>query len=279
MRLIRFDDYTFPLYNKRDQFDTGFTGGALVDIVDGAAYDSTGTGIAPEAVNTITTSYEIIATTASVMQVARDAIRALAGTRGRLVAEVTSASNTKKERWVWARLSRLRMERRREYVYYQPVEATFELAQPGWNGDSHGVPWKFDDGWELDDGLFLDYGTEWLPAGTPESGVYANDGNCAQTDIAVVVTTAATPLTSFTLVCGSCDWTFSGTVAANKALVIDCGKKSVKNNGADAYVNFTLNANHAVADWLRLEPGNNTVTLTYTGSGISVAINYYDKWM
>jgi hypothetical protein len=63
---------------------------------------------------------------------------------------------------------------------------------------------------------------------------------------------------------------------------VDCGLRSVKNNGVDAYSGFALNSGHAVADWLRLEPGANSVTITYSGNAdasATVTFSFYDGWM
>ena len=142
MRLTQFGTYTLPLFSRRDKLSTGDTGGALVTLVNGIGYDATGAGVAQEAVNTVTCSYEIVETTATAVQTARDAIRALAGTKARLWAQMPDGSL----RHVWARLTRVNMERRREYIFYQPVEATFEIDQPGWLGTAHGAPWFLDTG-------------------------------------------------------------------------------------------------------------------------------------
>jgi hypothetical protein len=64
--------------------------------------------------------------------------------------------------------------------------------------------------------------------------------------------------------------------------VVDCGARSIKNNGVDAYSGLTLNAGHTTAPWLRLAPGSNTVTITYSGNAdasATVTFSYYDGWV
>jgi hypothetical protein len=279
MRLTQFGLYTFPLFSKRDQVGTGDTGGGLVSLVDGASYDSTGTGAAREATTTLSTSYEIIATTATAVQTARDAIRALAGTRARLWAHFPDST----DRFVWARLARVRMERRREYVYYQPVELTFEVAIPGWHGTGHGAPWLLDDGETLDTGLYLDLDDVWIPSSSGDTETVNNGGNRMVRDVMVTITASATATISDVRIrCGSCDWTWTGTVALNKSLTIDCAARSIKYDGADAYSGLTLNAGHTIADWLQLEPGDNTVTINFSGNAnatAGVTFSFYDGWM
>jgi hypothetical protein len=63
---------------------------------------------------------------------------------------------------------------------------------------------------------------------------------------------------------------------------VDCGQRSVKNNGVDAYSGLALNSGHTVADWLQIAPGANTITITYTGNAdnsAGVTLSFYDGWM
>lgn len=279
MRLTQFGTYTLPLYNRRDQISTGDAGGSLTALVSGVSYDHYGTDQAPESTMTVSASWEIIETTAAAVQTERDAIRALLGKRQRLWARTPSGS----WRFVWARLARVRMERRIEYIYYQPVEATFEVAQPGWNGDGHGAPWYLDAGEDLDEGLFIDNLDQWLPSSSPLTMTVNNGGNRTVSDVILTVTAGSDSISNIRVVCTAqgVDWTYSGTVAAGDVLTVDGGARSVLNDGSNAYSGFALNAGHAVADWLRLAPGNNTVVVTFSGNTSDTAIfnmTYYDGW-
>ncbi len=269
MRLTQFGTYTLPLWNKRDGVSLGNTGGAVTGIIGGAGYDAYGSGTAPENMLAVTTSFEIIETTATAVQTARDAIRALAGTKARLWAHFPDGT----DRFVWARLARVRMERRLEYIYYQPVDLDFEIVVPGWNGTGHGAPWLLDDGETLDTGLYLDLDDVWIPSSSGDTETFANGGNRTVTDAFVTITAgAAATISNIRIRCGSCDWTWTGTVAVNKSLTIDCASRSIKYDGADAYSGFALNSGHSVADWLQLAPGNNT-------NSAGVTVSFYDGWM
>jgi hypothetical protein len=227
----------------------------------------------------VTTSFEIIETTATAVQTARDAIRALAGTKARLWAHFPDGT----DRFVWARLARVRMERRLEYIYYQPVDLDFEIVVPGWNGTGHGAPWLLDDGETLDTGLYLDLDDVWIPSSSGDTETFANGGNRTVTDAFVTITAgAAATISNIRIRCGLCDWTWTGTVAVNKSLTIDCASRSIKYDGADAYSGFALNSGHSVADWLQLAPGNNTITVNYTNNAnnsAGVTVSFYDGWM
>lgn len=280
MRLTQFGTYVFPLYNKRDLVSVGDTGGTLLKLPGGGAYDAYGTDPAPEGIREVSTEFEIIETTTAAVQTQRDMIRARAGLWRRLWAHFPDGS----DRWAWARMSKVRMERRREYLFYQPVGLTFEIKDPGWNGTGHGATWYLDAGQYLDAGLYLDYDdTITLDDGTPPQSTTAtitNGGNRTVTNAILSIRAAGNPISAITLVCGSCDWTFSGSVAAGKVLTIDTGTRSVRNDGADAYSSFTLNAGHTVADWLQLAAGANSVTITYTCAGAASTLTptFYDGW-
>lgn len=277
MRLTQFGTYVFPLFNKRDLVSTGDTGSTLFRLPGGGTYDAYGTGDAPEAIREVTTEFEIIASTTTAVQTARDQIRSRAGKWRRLWAHFPDGS----DRFVWARLAKVRMERRATYLFYQPVGLTFEISDPGWNGTGHGAPWVLDSGLYLDAGLYLDYDDEITLDASPKSITIANGGNRTVTPAILTFTAAGNPISAITFACGSCNWTFSGTVAAGKALTIDTGTRSVRNDGADAYSSFALNAGHTVADWLQLEPGNNSATVTFTcaGAASTLTLSFYDGWV
>jgi hypothetical protein len=283
MRLTKFGTYTLPLWNKRDGVSMGNMGGAVSGIIGGAGYDGYGTGTAPESALTVTTSFEIIETSATAVQTKRDEIRALGGTKNRLFATFPGGSEPGGvERFAWARLARVRMERRLEYIYYQPVDLDFEIVSPGWRMFAS-APWNLGDGLFLDVGLYLDWeGDAWTPTASGYTLTITTAGNRTVTDpIVAVFASGSETISQIGIACGDCDWIWKSTVPISGALVINCGTKSVYLNGADAYSVFTLNSGHATADWLQLQPGANTVTVTYTGNAggtAKIAILYQDNY-
>lgn len=276
MRLTQFGTYVFPLFNKRDFVSTGDTGGTLLRLPGGGAYDAYGTDDAPEAIREVSTEFEIIDSTTTAVQTARDQIRSRAGKWRRLWAHFPDGS----DRWAWARLSKVKMERRREYLFYQPVGLTFEIKDPGWNGTGHGAAWYLDSGLYLDAGLYLDHDDTITLDSSPKSATITNGGNRTVTAAVLSIRAAGNPISAITFACGSCNWTFSGSVAAGKVLTIDTGTRSIRNDGVDAYSLFTLNAGHTVADWLQLAAGANSVTITYTCAGAASTLTptFYDGW-
>jgi len=279
MRLTHFGVYVFPLYNKRDKVSVGDTSGAMIPLVGGGFYDGYGTEDAPEAIRTVSTEYEIIETTATAVQTHRDDIRGRAGQLLRLWAQLPDST----VRFAWARLARVEMERRREYLFYQPIRLQFDIGASGWNGAAHGAPWFLDAGHYLESGKYLNQDDVWTPSADGDTEVVVNAGNITVTNAVLTITASGTAtISNVRIRCGDCDWQWTGTVALSTSLVIDCGTRSVKNNTVDAYSGFALHANHKTADWLQLAPGNNTVTINYTGNAnasATVTFDFYDGWM
>lgn len=277
MRLTQFGVYVFPLFNKRDVLNVGDTGGAIVGLVGRSYYDGYGVEDAPETLRTVSTQYEIIETTATAVQTERDAIRGRAGQLLRLWAVLPNGTS----RFQWARLAQVDMERRREFIYYQPMRLRFELTEPGWNGTAHNAAWYLNAGHYLDTAKWLDQYDVWTPASSGATHTLVNDGQLRQADVTITITAGAATISNIRLRVNDCDWTWTGTVAIGTSLVVDCGAKSIKNNTVDAYSGFALNAGHTVADWWQIEPGNNTVTINYTGNAgadATVTWDYYDAW-
>ena len=97
----------------------------------------------------------------------------------------------------------------------------------------------------------------------------------------ITVYTGNTTMSDVRFRCGSADWAWRSTIPVSTVLTINCGTKTVLLGTANAYAHFQLGSNHATADWLALEPGNNTITLDYSGNGNSTAtvqLAYPDGW-
>lgn len=124
--------------------------------------------------------------------------------------------------------------------------------------------------------------------GTTTPLVLVNGSNIATVDVlgtedvndAIVTITATGTITSahVTLAATGVDFTWTGTLAIGNALVIDCGKLTVKNNGVDAYSGFTLAAGHTAPGWLQLlaQSANSVVVVVNAAGNLSVA--HYDQW-
>ena len=182
---------------------------------------------------------------------------------------------------MWARLAKTKIERKIGNIFFQPIELSFEVGQPGWNGNGYGAPWLLDAGEILDDGLYFDTDeTTMLDDTGTASIVLTNAGNRAQANVVITLSAVDTTITDPRFTFAPIDIKYTGTIAAGTSLVLDCGVKSILKNGADAYSGMTF-PNHAAADWFVLQPGANTVVLTYTGNASNlgtVTFSYNDGW-
>jgi hypothetical protein len=95
----------------------------------------------------------------------------------------------------------------------------------------------------------------------------------------IITITATSTITSVGIVLASADvdFTWTGTLAIGNSLVINNGKLTIKNNGADAYNGFTLNSGHMAAGWLKLLAESNEISVTLAGAG-SFSVTHYDQW-
>jgi hypothetical protein len=98
---------------------------------------------------------------------------------------------------------------------------------------------------------------------------------------------------------GQSEFQYTGAISPGSQLQIDCGAKAVKLDSVDSYDNFSLTSNHVISEWLRLDPGDNilSVTLPALGGGmlsplpvpfvaeatgvtspVFVTVTFYDGW-
>lgn len=107
-----------------------------------------------------------------------------------------------------------------------------------------------------------------------------NEGNAIQRNIVITLTADGSAITFFSMASALTRFEWTGTLAAGNSLVIDVGAKTVRNNGVDAYAGFSLHTLHRVAEWLRLPPGDNNLTIWRTGglATTTIQLAYKDAW-
>lgn len=242
--------------------DTGLADAALglIELPGGGVAD--GDGSAPALVQLpylLQVQAELVHTTPDSLRTALYLLRALHGIRAKLYR--TPDNGALNSEWVWARLARINVRRRGDNVLTLPVTFEFLVLSHPWSGDDATV--------------------DTVLSTTPKSIVCANGGNAAVTNAIITVTARGTPITVLTVaITGISSWTWTGTLAVGESLVVDCGARTVRNDGDDDYGSFALGAAHTINDWLRLAPGNNTVVVTRTGGDATseIEIAYADGW-
>lgn len=250
-RLYSFDGVTLP--DARSEFD-GDTAQAWLGAValpGGAqAFDSLGSAQAP-LVAPYLLEYSSVVSAASLatLESTMSAWHAKVGVRGLLRRRLLSAATYQD---ITARL----------------VEITAPIRPSATHGKQIKPTWRFqvlDEFWRSSS-IQTDSFT--LNA-VPKACVTGNSGNAVVRDCVLTVTALISMITQLTVaISGVAEWTFTGNIATGTALVVDCGARTVRNNGADAFSGFTLTSNHKSPDWLPLPPGGfTTVNVSRTGGG------------
>jgi len=273
MRLERFGGVEFGRADVTDELgsmaDTDFIATPI------GGYDARVDDESLDVPASITKRYTIYKTTPEEVQTELDALRALRGVRAKLWARTYDDE----VRFVWARLQRVDYRRTNRNFNVQPVSLTWRVGNQHWRGHDH-TAWVLDEGYYLDDGLYLDDdGYTFTLDTAPKFVTVTNGGNRATPDVRFTITAVTTPITVITLSCGDAEFTYTGSVAVGEQLVIDCGAQQVLNDGADAYIGFSLGASHGIEEWMLLEPGDNIIEVARTGGNNStLLVEFQDRW-
>jgi len=149
--------------------------------------------------------------------------------------------------------------------FWQPMTLTFELGDTIWHGTANS------------DTITLDT--------TPKEGEINNAGDGLVRSIVITITATDTAITVLDIenleTAHISKIRYTGTIAQDKALVIDCGAKTVKNDGSDAFTGFSIiAATQTTTEWLRLMSGNNTIKVTRTGGAATATAGFVfdDAW-
>jgi hypothetical protein len=258
-----FNGVTLPTYDPSYDLPTDRVSVEPMAVTYGV-YDPLGSQRARGMGGTVIVQATATGASASALQTTLDSLRALRGVRGSLVIEMADST----ERSRTARCEEVRTERRfvgGDHMHlYQPVRFIFRLYGQGWNGTAN------------TDTTVID--------ASPKNATVNNGGNADQSDVTITVTAGSADITALriqnTTAGYLCDLVYDSTIAAGESLVIDCGALTVKNNGSGDYANLSLGSTHAVDDWMRLAPGNNSMTYTLTGGSTDseVEFSHYDMW-
>lgn len=259
--ITRFASNTLPTVMPIQEIGTGMMVNGLVPLPDGGLHDAYGDDAAPMMLPyRITVWGEVFGTGSTSLRTNVNLIRALQGKRGLLVRKQTPTAAERET--VSARLQTIGISRQSDHIQYLPIRLDFQVLTDPWSGTSHTVSTAFNTSGTL-------------------SLICNNGGNAAVDDAVLTVTPHGTMMTGMTIkVADATDLRWVGTLGTTAALVVDCGGATVTNSGADAYDELTIGADHAQTAWLRLEPGDTTITITRTGAENSsvVSVVYSDGW-
>lgn len=247
-----------PRYEGKQPQGAGPVRSAVIRLVGGAYYDPLGDEDALPPVEEITVEGEWVAASDAAMQTKLAALRGLRGTKSKIW-RTTSAGTS---HWREARCLEVDSDLTPGSPRLAKIALAFELEPTPWYGT------------KVYKSIVL--GT------SPVASTITNPGNAVARDITVTVHPQSSAITAFhleNLRTGHVSKIkYAGTVAAKHALEINCGEKSVENNGSDDYANLSLESGHTITEWLRLAPGANSIRITCTGGGATstIGVSFYE---
>jgi len=283
-RLTRFGSFDLEHYNQVDAVGSGAAPSAYQVLPEGGAIDLFGDRQTHPGTVERTITRRLRVSTETGLTNLYLQLLALRGKRDRLYRR-TAAGEIQ---WMYARLVEVSAERSYEQTKYrriQDVSLRFVCQEVFWRGALGGL-WYFDNGEYFDSGLFFDSGQEYALTTSPtiatvSVGASDDAGRAAVRAIRMIISAGNAPMSNITIErAGGESLIFSGPVAAGTDLIIDTGMMEVTNNGVDAYDNLTISPTADMAMWFTLQPGDNEITITFTGGGTGAHIqfSYYEVW-
>lgn len=279
-RLERFGTVTLPNFNPGSDIGTGDARLQLQELPGGGAFDMLGSEQAQPGPVRLSKRGTVHSDDILALETDFYALRALLGKRDRLYRWRYASGLTE---WCWARLSGINGQRLVGDRYKIDLNIEFMKLSPLWNGARHGDGWLLDAGEYLDTGLELDEesGDIYTLYGATTNIVVNNGGNAVVRNAILRIIPGTDAITAVTITkIGETEITYAGTIAPSQILEIDCGAWSVKNNAVDDYDGLTYGSGHAIDGLLRLDPGDNAITIVKVGGNINdrIDLEYYDGW-
>lgn len=278
--LERFGTTALPSFNSSQDVGTGPAQTAYSPLSSGGAFDLLGSEQAQRADVPLNYAGQVWASTRDLLASQVRSLRALFGKRDKLYRrEDASLPYTGDVSWMWARATEIPIARAANTPgKLLDLAIAFITNSRVWNGTHHGAGWN----WNTS-GVAWDTGYAWNETGkytlttSPTTLTVPNAGNVSVTDAVITITSASGNITNPKVtVTGVSEFQWTGTIAAGKSLVISLAAGSVKYDGADSYVNFSLTANHFIDAWLRLDTPSTSVIVTWSGGGNGSAT--FDFW-
>jgi len=283
-RLVQFGDVSLEYYNQVEDIGSGATPTSYLPLPEGGALDAFGDRALHPGVVERNKSLRLRVSTETELTALFLQLLALRGKRDKLYRRTASGDI----HWQYARLVEVTAQRSHEQTKYKTIQdltLRFATQEAFWRGDLGGT-WYFDDGEYFDSGLSFDSGQEYPLTSSPATftvsiGESDDAGRAAIRAVRMTVNAGSADITALTIArTGGESLTFGGTIAAGTSLVIDCGTMQVLNNDVDAYDDLALSLTADMAAWFTLQPGDNAITVTFTGGGTGSQIDfsYYEVW-
>ncbi len=283
-RLSKFGTLDLGYANQVDLIGSGETPTAYHLLPGGGALDMLGSQQMYPGVVERTKSMRLTVATETGVSDLYFQLLALVGKRDRLYREQVDGTL----HWQYARFKAMDAVRDYNFVKFkklQDVELRFETQEATWRGGLRG-------GWFLNSGEFLNTGL-FLNSGSPESlsssptvftvsvGTAADAGRAPVRALAITIDVGTVAMSAITIARTDGEsLTFSGSMDAGDSLIINTGTMQVTNNGVDSYDDLSFSPTADMAAWFALEPGDNEITVSFTGGGTGseITFNFYEAW-
>lgn len=280
-RLVKFGTLSLEHYNQVDNIGGGAAPAGYQALPEGGALDMYGSRQTRPGTVERVKSLRLRGEDAQDLEDLYLQLLALGGTRAKLYRR-DAAGNLE---WQYARLAEVAAQYNYEMAQYRlihDVDLRFITQDATWRAETQTLEqatsaWYLNDGYDLNDGLYFNGA---LSDGAPGSktiqvGLTTDPGRAPVKAITITVTAGDAELTALTIARTSgetLEW--AGSLAIGKSLVIDTGTMRVTNDGADAYDELTFTATADMAAWFTLQLGSNILTITPTGGGVGLLINF-----
>ncbi len=263
-RLTTFDGLTLPIYYKEGDSVVG-TAEKKLDYIQ-LPGQRTWDALKGERARPFQMRYVmdclLLGSSTSDLHTQEDALIAKDGVKGTLIRETYAGA----QHSITARLDIPETQERIGGQLARPMRLVFDIDTPGWLGTNQNGSSRPEDTWTALDLTATNLGD--YPYISP-----------------VLTLTAGAQVTAFTFLAGPdaagriWKWAWAGTLAADKALVINCGSRQITNDGAANY-GLTLDATHNQNEWMIVPNGGLSFRVSATFSGTAPILTWtsYDVY-
>lgn len=287
MSFINFGVISLVNYEQSSDIGTGRAVSSNTPLQGGGSIDDFGSGQTFAGVKKRNNKSIVLKSTAENLDLYLNQLKKLRGTRNKLTKTDANGDTV----FNYARLTEVKenkttKESRLNVKKAQSINLTFVCDSDTWFGDIN-ESWKINDGELLNDNLVLNGGDLVDISSSPETHTITitQDNLESKIDTRGPVFTFSVPAgeTFSSMLIGNDQGgslLFTGTVAAEKQLVIDCAASRVLNDGVDAYDDLTVTFNTlSPHTWMAFLVGANELTFTHDGGGgaITVLIEYTEE--
>jgi len=244
-----------PTLDGRQPQGAGRLRSSLIQLPGGLAHDWRGTDRAVFEATEVQLRGVWVAESIGAMEAKLSALKALVGARSYL----WRSNGTDQHRRL-ARLLEVDSDLEPGVASDALISIRFELYPGPWKGAEREVDINLTD--------------------SPTTVACTNHGNARIDDALIRVTAAGSAISAVRVrVAGVSDIQWTGTLGVGETLTIDCGARSMRIGGADAY-DLEYLSDHSVPQWLRIEPGENNVQIYRTGGSEDsrVQVTFRDGW-